>query len=255
MKVFFSYSQNDKEVVSRVKECLYDNGFNIFDQNTDISTGSNLSSAIYKAISNSDAILFFISKNTEKSYWMQQEISLAVSHKLNGKEIKLIPIKLDENIEIPFFLKDYLYLDVSGSSSFEMAMKQLIIGLRKESTSSVKNDQAIKFEQLKIEKELLLIESIQREEYEKYKTWQISFITAMVTVASLLMASLGVLGYFININNHYFELFIAFAIGIIVSMIAAKSFMKQRNQNSDEVLRKINELNELVRRMEARNGK
>lgn len=255
MNVFFSYSQNDKEVVNRVKERLYKNGFNVFDQNNDVSTGSNLLSAINSAINDSDAFLFFISKNTEKSHLMQQEISLAVSNKLNGKEIKLIPIKLDETVEIPFFLKDYFYLDASGPSGFEVAMEQLITDLRKENKSSIKNDQAIKFEKLKIERELFLIESIQRDEYEKYKTRQISFITAMVVMVSLLIASLGVFGYFININNYYFELLVAFCIGVCVSMFAANSFMRQKNQNTDEVLRKINELNELVRRMEARNGK
>lgn len=254
MKVFCSYSQNDKELVTKVKERLYKNGFDVFDQNNDISIGSNLLSAINDAINSSDAVLFFISKNTGDSYFMQQEISLAVSNKLNGKEIKLIPIKLDEGAEIPFFLKDYLYLDASDPSDFEMVINQLTIDLQKENKSSIKNDQAIKFEQLKIEKELLLIERVKQEEYEKYKIRQISFITAMIAGVALLIASLSVFSYFININN-YFKLLIAFSFGVIASTFAASSFMKQKNKKTDDILRKINELNELMRRMEARNGK
>ncbi|NYY80697.1 hypothetical protein DMH27_19980 [Raoultella planticola] len=52
--------------------------------------------------------MVLISKNINKSEWAQQEISLAVTSKLNGRNIKLIPVLIDKTQPFHFFKRLYI---------------------------------------------------------------------------------------------------------------------------------------------------
>ncbi|HDZ1111610.1 TPA: toll/interleukin-1 receptor domain-containing protein [Klebsiella pneumoniae] len=103
MKVFISYSHADVQMAQRLKNYLLRENIEVLNDKFNVSTGSNVLSSISQAIDNSDAVLFLISKNINKSEWAQQEISLAVTSKLNGRNVKLIPVLIDRHAAIPFF--------------------------------------------------------------------------------------------------------------------------------------------------------
>jgi flagellar basal body-associated protein FliL len=255
MKVFLSYSYSDYQIVQNVRNYLIHHGIDVFDQKNDITTGSNLSSTIYDAINRSDAVLFFVSKNAEKSEWVQQEISLAVANKLKGNNVKLIPIIIEENINIPFFLKDYVSLDISKETNFKDAMLRLIKGLQEEKTTSVEEDQAVKITNIQIAKELLKVKSLEHEEYKKFKSRQIFFITLIATIVSSIVASIGLLVWLTNSEHSQFEWIFAFFIGAAASMLGSILYMKKENHNKRDIINKIDELHDLVRKMEANNDK
>ncbi|KVX03221.1 toll/interleukin-1 receptor domain-containing protein [Shewanella frigidimarina] len=255
MRVFLSHSYEDNDIASKVRNYLAHHDLTVFDDKADIATGASLNASISQAISDSDVVLFFVSKNSEKSQWIQQEMSLAVSNRLKGKDVKLIPIVLDRNAEIPFFLKDYLYLDMSKSKDFDISMKKLVDGIKSNSKTSVKQDLEATVANIEIEKELLKIKSLEHEEFKKFKTRQMFFVSMIVTLVSAIVASVGLLGWLAKVDYSNFEWIIAFLAGAMASMFGSIIYMKKEKPNKNELNKKINDLHEMIKKMEARHDR
>lgn len=255
MKVFISHTNEDAQIAKEIRNYLAHSDIDVFDDKTDISTGSNLASSINEAIDASDAVLFIISKNTDKSRWVHQEMSLAISNKLKGKSVKLIPVVVEKNSEIPFFLKDYLYLDMSRGQDFDTAMSRLIDGLRSDKKTSLQQDLEAKVTNIEIEKELLKIKSLEHEEFRKYRSRQMFFIAMIATLISSIVASFALLGWVAKIEYSNFEWIIAFLGGVMASMFGSLLYMRKEKPHKDELVRKIDELHNSLKEMEARHDK
>jgi hypothetical protein len=255
MKVFISHTTEDAQIAKKIRNYLVLKGINVFDDKTDISMGSNLASSINEAISSSDAVLFVISKNTEKSMWVNQEMSLAVNNKLKGKDVKLIPVITERNSEIPFFLKDYVYLDLTRGQNFDSGMLRLIESLASDKKTSIAQDLETKVVNIEIEKELLKLKSLEHEEYKKFRSRQMFFITMIATLVSSIVASVGLLGWVAKIEYSNFEWVLAFLVGAAASMLGSLLYMRKERPNKDELLKKMDELHASLKDMEARHDK
>lgn len=255
MKVFLSHSHEDDDVAKKVRNYLISHGIHVFDDKVDISTGSNLSANINRAIKESDAVLFFISKNAEKSEWVRQEMSLAVSQKFKGKDVKLIPVILERNAEIPFFLKDYVYLDIAKNQDFDRSMRLLVDGLEAGSSMPIDQEIAAKVEGIEIEKEVIKLKALEYEGYRKFKDRQMFFATTIATLISSVVVSVGFLAWVARIDYSRFEWLIAFSVGAIASMIGSLVYMRKERPNKDALNKKINDLHEVIRKMEARHDR
>lgn len=253
MNIFLSYSHEDSEVVDKVRNFLASHEITVFNDRTDIGAGESLTASINQAISNSDAVLFFVSKNSEKSQWIQQEMSLAVSDKLKGRNVKLIPVLLDRSVEVPFFLKDYLYLDMSKPADFNSTMARLISGLKETSKSTAKQDLEAKAINIEIEKEILQLKTLEHEELQKYKTRQLFFVSAIVTLISAVFVSVGLLGWLTESENSNLEWILAFVSGSVASLVGSFLYMKKEAPNKEELNKKVNKIYDLVKNMEERN--
>lgn len=255
MKVFISHSNDDAQVAKKIRNYLVHKGIDVFDDKADISMGSNLISSINEAINTSDAVLFIISRNSEKSRWVHQEMSLAVSNRLKGKPVKLIPVVIERNSEIPFFLKDYVYLDMSQSGDFESAMHRLIEGLARNQETSVQQDLTAKIRNIEIEKELLKIKSLEHEEYKKFKSRQMFFFAMIATLISSVAASIGLLGWAAKIEYSNFQWIVAFFLGALASMIGSLLYMRKERPHKEDLIRKLDELHNSLKEMESRHDK
>jgi hypothetical protein len=255
MKVLISHTTEDAQIAKKIRNYLVLKGINVFDDKTDISMGSNLASSINEAISSSDAVLFVISKNTEKSMWVNQEMSLAVNNKLKGKDVKLIPVITERNSEIPFFLKDYVYLDLTRGQNFDSGMLRLIESLASDKKTSIAQDLETKVVNIEIEKELLKLKSLEHEEYKKFRSRQMFFITMIATLVSSIVASVGLLGWVAKIEYSNFEWVLAFLVGAAASMLGSLLYMRKERPNKDELLKKMDELHASLKDMEARHDK
>ena len=255
MKVFISHTNEDAQIAKKIRNYLAHSDIDVFDDKTDISMGSNLASSINEAIDASDAVLFIISRNTDKSRWVHQEMSLAISNKLKGKSVKLIPIVVEKNSEIPFFLKDYLYLDMSRGQDFDIGMSRLIDGLRSDKKTSLQQDLEAKVTNIEIEKELLKIKSLEHEEFRKYRSRQMFFIGMIATLVSSIVASFALLGWVAKIEYSNFEWIIAFLGGAMASMFGSLLYMRKEKPHKDDLVRKIDELHNSLKEMEARHDK
>ncbi|WP_261867500.1 toll/interleukin-1 receptor domain-containing protein [Pectobacterium carotovorum] len=255
MKIFLSYAHNDERIAQRIRNYLTHHGVDIDFVMSDMTTGSNLKSSINDAIANSDAVLFIISKNTEKSEWMSQEISLAIYNKTNGKNIRLIPLRVDKNAEIPFFLKSYSYLDLSNNADFESAMSRLVIGLHKKMTTSAEEELSIQAEGIKLEAESLKMKELQYDDYKKFKNRQVIFITMISMLLSAIIVSISLVGWLAKIEFSQIQLILALLMVILISALGAIFYLRKIKYNSHEIIKKIDELSDAVRKMEARHGK
>ncbi|EFH6051719.1 toll/interleukin-1 receptor domain-containing protein [Escherichia coli] len=255
MKIFLSYAHDDERIAQRIRNYLTHHCGDMIFVMSDMTTGSNLQSSISDAIANSDAVLFIISKNTEKSEWVSQEISLAIYNKAKGKDIKLIPLRVDKNAEIPFFLKSYIYLDLSDDADFESEMSRLVIGLHKKMTTSAEEELSIQAERIRLESEYLKVRELQYNDYKKFKNRQIIFITMISTLLSAIIISISLVGWLAKIEFSQIQLILALLMSVLSSTLGAIFYLRKVKSNRHEIKKKIDELSDAVRKMEARHGK
>ena len=77
MQVFLSHSTADKPFVNEFNSILTAFGVKTFYDDKDIGIGDDIPGKIYEGIENSDFIMYFISKNSINSKWVQEELSIA----------------------------------------------------------------------------------------------------------------------------------------------------------------------------------
>lgn len=126
--VFVSYSREDEAIVSAITSRLAGHGIEVWRDVESIRAGDNFVDAIRDAILRAKYILFFISKKSLASPWMQQEIALAL-HRGHQDEAgaRLIPIVIEpvDVSEMPVLLRTYHFLDLSRGD-FDIGVEKLI---------------------------------------------------------------------------------------------------------------------------------
>jgi hypothetical protein len=79
IRIFFSYSNEDKKAVGRLKELLERVGFEVFLAHEDIEPCSEWQTEILKYLKNCDVFIPFLSNNFKNSNWTDQETGIAIS--------------------------------------------------------------------------------------------------------------------------------------------------------------------------------
>lgn len=127
--VFISYSHKDKERVSLFASLMANNGFDIWMDVKNISLGESIVSAVAEALNNADIYMLFISHNSNKSPWVVEELNIALTHSIEKKKPRIIPVLLDD-CQIPSVLSGRLYLD--AQKSIQAALTQLNTEFKKD---------------------------------------------------------------------------------------------------------------------------
>ncbi len=103
MKVYISYSSEDREVAKKVVSKLEQAGFEPWDPAAALFAGDNWALHIGKALQDSDAMVLLISPKSMKSEWVRHEIEFALgSPRYKGR---LIPVMVKPTKDIPWILK------------------------------------------------------------------------------------------------------------------------------------------------------
>jgi hypothetical protein len=105
-------------------------GAKVWIDEAEINIGDSLIGKISKAISDMDFLLVVLSKSSEKSSWVTQELEQAISEQIRSAKVKVLPVLL-EKCAIPTFLIGKLYADFSvpGSYDHQLAMVARSVGL------------------------------------------------------------------------------------------------------------------------------
>lgn len=122
--VFISYSRKDSEQVLSVARKLRESGLAIWIDEEGIDSGDAFKSVIVSAIKNSDVIVFFSSKDSNKSTWVVKEVNTAVHLKKF-----IIPVRLDAsdyNDSILFDLVGVDYVDMTNKDRVDTAFTKLL---------------------------------------------------------------------------------------------------------------------------------
>ena len=80
-QVLISHSSRDNESAQRIKKVLEDNGFSCWLDNDDIPPGADFVKKIAEAMSQCEAVVVLVSKNSQESDWVRNEVTAAKEQK------------------------------------------------------------------------------------------------------------------------------------------------------------------------------
>lgn len=231
MKVFISHSHKDKEVVRRLADDLRRYDFDVWLDEDLISPGEQWTDKINESLESSDVVLIIMSHNTSKSRFQNSEIAFAVASQRKHPSKRVIPILIEKNAELPFFLRDIVYCDLSSKDQYESNLASLIQALSKSSVppKDFKVSDSKRIETIRAEKQMLQHE---KNALDRNKAvWTSTVLGALASVIAVLatffiaiatMATNVSIGNFLScvVKDNCFGFFSGFAVGAICSIVA-----------------------------------
>jgi len=116
---FISHNKKDKGLAEKLGNFLILSNIDVWYDSWEIFAGESLTDKISDAIDKSDIFIILLSVNSTTSKWVKEELRIAINRRISDDNFKIIPIKLDDEVIIPAFLRDYRYLTWdSGDSIF-----------------------------------------------------------------------------------------------------------------------------------------
>ncbi|MEW8599149.1 MAG: TIR domain-containing protein [Candidatus Thiodiazotropha sp.] len=131
MKIFISYSHQDKKWASMIADLLKQENHEVWIDSWSIKAGDNLLKKIEQGLSEADAIVFLISKNSLASKSVMHEFSAIAFGELSKRRQRIIPVLIDKS-QVPSYLSQYMYLDLAAD--VELGLQRLTQALRAEPT-------------------------------------------------------------------------------------------------------------------------
>ena len=92
LRVFISHSSIDYDIAKRLKDRLIYDGISCFVVHKDIQPTTEWKKEIKKALNSMEVMFVLVTKDSNKSDWVDQEIGYAL-----GQNIPIIPVKLDSS--------------------------------------------------------------------------------------------------------------------------------------------------------------
>jgi hypothetical protein len=117
---FISYSHQDEAFVLALVQRLDEHGVGVWIDRVDLLIGDSLIRRIGDAIQDEDFVIAVISEHSVKSPWCGKELSLAVTQGIQSKQVKVLPVRLDE-VALPSFLTDTLWVETGRSECTAVA--------------------------------------------------------------------------------------------------------------------------------------
>lgn len=125
MNVFLSHSWHDNPFVTLFREDIEAAGVEAWVDEIRLKLADPLPMEIANALANSNYVLVFLSQHSIESRWVQKEISIATSLELSGKQVRLLPIRLDDSI-VPPLLVDKLYADFRNAWQYDSEFRKVL---------------------------------------------------------------------------------------------------------------------------------
>ena len=110
-RIFFSYSSVDGDIARKVAYGLRKENFDIWMDQFEIAHGDNVYEKIKEGIKSADFFLYFMSKGSQNSEWVQRELDIMILNRLRfERRVKIIPIMLDL-VDVPSIIRDVTFID------------------------------------------------------------------------------------------------------------------------------------------------
>lgn len=245
MKVFISYSKEDQRFADEVMETLDTHGISVFNAFRDIQAGESFPNIIQKAIHEADAVIVLVSRASSKSRWIQSELAFAISQReLPGSKL-IIPIIVEPNVDIPFFLRDIQWLDgVNPKTRHKNILKLIEVLNKSEPIDSPVERRMAEKKRILAERETLEADKLQLEALKQNKSKQIFFRSTIIAVFSSTLALLTAVLAFTKVPLERFDWLFAFIVGALVTAFSAYFYyqyhIKKRYELEIERLAKYN---------------
>ncbi|MFI5004827.1 MAG: toll/interleukin-1 receptor domain-containing protein [Solirubrobacterales bacterium] len=119
-RAFISYSHQDEAFVLALVQRLEEHGIGVWIDQVDLLIGDSLIHRIGDAIHEGDFVIAVISQHSVNSSWCEKELTLAVTHGIQSKQVKVLPVRLD-GVALPNFLADTLWVEADRSDCTAVA--------------------------------------------------------------------------------------------------------------------------------------
>jgi hypothetical protein len=132
---FLSHSSIDKPFVKIIADELTKNDIKFWMDEWDIRPGENIVKEINSGLQNSSFVLVFLSKESVKSKWVEEEWTKKVYEEIDLGKTSVIPIIIDgfSPKKIPIILKGKKYLKINKKDYDEIGkLIQMVKKIRKE---------------------------------------------------------------------------------------------------------------------------
>jgi len=110
--VFFSYAHSDRQSVKKVADGLRKHKVRVWIDQQELVAGDSLLNEIKYGLMQANALVFFASEASLQSEWVRHELEYFAANRLQDtKGPFIIPVLL-QDVELPSFLRDVLYVDM-----------------------------------------------------------------------------------------------------------------------------------------------
>ena len=114
-RIFLSHKSENKQLVRKYHKVLKALGFDPWLDDPEMPAGTELDRGIFGGISESCAVVFFITEDFKDERILADEINYAKSRKREQeKKFAIITLKFAESAEVPDLLKPYVWKDVQN---------------------------------------------------------------------------------------------------------------------------------------------
>lgn len=124
-RVFLSHSHADNEFCEKLAADLRHKSIFVWIDEAEMQIGDSLIRKISKAIDQMDYVVVVLSKSSVKSRWVKKEVDIAMTQEIRGKQVKVLPILLEDCL-IPSFLKDKVYADFRNASKYGAGLGRIV---------------------------------------------------------------------------------------------------------------------------------
>lgn len=236
MRVFISHSHEDKQIVSRITDDLRKHGIQVWLDEDLISPGEQWADKISEAFENSNAILVIISHNTAESRWQTSEIAFAVATQRRDPSKRIIPVLIDRQADVPFFLKDLVYCDLSSESQYEHSFELLLRALTKQPKMmmDIKEADHRKIAVIRAEKELLRhdVEILDRRKAVWTSTVLGASASIIAALVTLFFGGIATIPWIVSVFKEYGSWLAGVLIGATSSLIALLVARRFQNRSA-----------------------
>jgi hypothetical protein len=110
MAIFVSYSRPNSGFVDWLAKELVMRKHNVWIDRWELNVGDSLIAKIQGALTESDAILIVLSKQSVASEWCKKELNAGLMRELEEKKVLVLPCIIDD-CDVPLFLREKVYAD------------------------------------------------------------------------------------------------------------------------------------------------
>jgi hypothetical protein len=122
--LFLCHSSSDKEFARKLAIGLAGNGLKVWIDEAEIQVGDSLLSKIESGILGAKYLVVLLSRASVQSRWCQEELRMALARQISGRDITVLPV-LIEACEVPGFLQEKKYADLTNSGGLEGVLSEL----------------------------------------------------------------------------------------------------------------------------------
>jgi hypothetical protein len=126
--VFICHSHQDKPFARRLAVAIAGNGFKVWLDEAEIRIGESLIGKIEAGITGATHLVAIISQDSVKSRWCQEELRMALNRQIQGRNIAVLPVVVDD-CELPGFLQEKRYADFRDAGKFDKSLCELTAAL------------------------------------------------------------------------------------------------------------------------------